>query len=72
VYKAVQSGTNAVIAIKEITDLEDDDAIKSEIDILKKCSHPNIVSYYGTISRPEKGALWVRRSEVYLFFFSVH
>lgn len=36
VYKAVQYGTNAVIAIKEITDLDDDDAIKSEIDILKK------------------------------------
>ena len=59
VFKGVQKRTNAVLAIKEITDLDDSDAIKSEIDILKKCKHPNIVSYYGTITKQEQGSLWV-------------
>lgn len=36
-------------------------AVRAEIEILKKCRHPNIVAYYGCISNPspQGGRLWL-------------
>eukprot|EP01130_Rhizamoeba_saxonica_P018087 TRINITY_DN895_c0_g1_i4.p1 TRINITY_DN895_c0_g1~~TRINITY_DN895_c0_g1_i4.p1 ORF type:complete len:1176 (-),score=322.74 TRINITY_DN895_c0_g1_i4:66-3593(-) len=45
------------LAVKEIRDIQDEEEIKNEIDILKKCSHPNIVSYYGTCMN--RANLWI-------------
>ncbi len=36
VYKGIQTATNAVLAIKEIMNIQDEAQMKSEIDILKK------------------------------------
>lgn len=36
-------------------------AVRAEIEILKKCRHPNIVAYYGCVSNPNSagGRLWL-------------
>eukprot|EP01156_Anaeramoeba_ignava_P001960 Anaeramoba_ignava/a217204_6345.p2 GENE.a217204_6345~~a217204_6345.p2 ORF type:complete len:252 (-),score=66.47 a217204_6345:1051-1806(-) len=59
VHKAMHRGTRAIYAIKMICiEAEEDIAdIKTEINILKKCSHKNIVRYYGTYFKTD--SLWI-------------
>jgi serine/threonine protein kinase len=61
VYRGIHRATGIELAIKEIKDAaQREDAveeIKNEVDILKKCQHNAIVSYYGTIkSGPD---IWI-------------
>ncbi|ELP90176.1 hypothetical protein EIN_406400 [Entamoeba invadens IP1] len=59
VYRAVHRQSNFEMAIKILTvEKQQTDALKSEIDILKKCRSSNVVSYYGTIKIDEK-TLWI-------------
>jgi len=58
VYKGVQIETEFVLAIKELPNLENDEGLKREIEILKKCSHSNIVSYFGTC-KTKDNTLWI-------------
>jgi serine/threonine protein kinase len=52
VYKATHRESNFVLAIKVLTVKKEGTAeIEKEIDVLKKCSNPNIVSYYGTATK---------------------
>ncbi|KAJ3452484.1 sterile20-like kinase isoform b-related [Anaeramoeba flamelloides] len=59
VYKGRQKGTGEIVAIKMIGIEEDEglEDIKTEIDILKKCNHKNIVKYIGTYFKDE--TLWI-------------
>jgi serine/threonine protein kinase len=58
VYKATHIESGFVLAVKIIVvKKEGKAAIEKEIDVLKKCSSPNIVSYYGTCVRGDE--LWV-------------
>ncbi|KAH3760512.1 STE20 family protein kinase [Pelomyxa schiedti] len=51
VFHAVHAPSSMTMAIKVIPlEHEDLDDIKIEIDVLKKCRHPNIVCYYGCFS----------------------
>jgi serine/threonine protein kinase len=48
------------VAIKEIAiTSEQSEDLKNEIDILKKCKHPNIVTYFGSLYRAKHGKIWV-------------
>ncbi len=58
VYKAKHKESGFTMAIKEIV-LSNADDLKKEIEILKKCRHSNIVSYYGTCFPPNKKSIWV-------------
>jgi serine/threonine protein kinase len=61
VYKGVQRGSGNVFAIKVIDRLgtpEQQEELKKEIEILKKCTNKNIVSYYGCLTTPDQ-QLWV-------------
>ncbi|EDR21492.1 hypothetical protein EDI_062060 [Entamoeba dispar SAW760] len=59
VYHAVHRQSNFEMAIKILTvNKQQTDALKSEIDILKKCRSPNVVSYYGTI-KIDENTLWI-------------
>eukprot|EP01102_Stenamoeba_stenopodia_P021944 TRINITY_DN8973_c0_g1_i2.p1 TRINITY_DN8973_c0_g1~~TRINITY_DN8973_c0_g1_i2.p1 ORF type:complete len:622 (-),score=153.34 TRINITY_DN8973_c0_g1_i2:74-1939(-) len=53
VYKALHKETGWISAIKILSDLEDSEEIKNEIDLMRKFKHPNIVSYYGTCTPKE-------------------
>jgi len=57
VYRAVHRETDMVIAIKELPNLVNQVELQKEIDILKKCSHQNIVCYYGTCQLAN--SLWI-------------
>lgn len=58
VYKATHRESNFVLAIKILTVKKEGTAeIEKEIDVLKKCSSPNIVSYYGTAIKGDE--LWI-------------
>jgi serine/threonine protein kinase len=58
VYKAVHKYTKFVIAMKslELNGTQSEEILK-EIEILKRCRHPNVVNYYGSCIRENK--LWV-------------
>lgn len=61
----MQKGSGNVFAIKVITQLggvEQQEELKKEIDILKKCTNKNIVSYYGCLTTDN--ALWVRHFSI--------
>lgn len=49
----------AVKIIPAAVDDTEEDQVTSEIEILKKCSHPNVVSYFGSLW--EGSSLWVSR-----------
>lgn len=57
VYRAVHRETDMVIAIKELPNLVNQEELQKEIDILKKCSHQNIVCYFGTCQLAS--SLWI-------------
>eukprot|EP01089_Gocevia_fonbrunei_P023056 TRINITY_DN9555_c0_g1_i1.p1 TRINITY_DN9555_c0_g1~~TRINITY_DN9555_c0_g1_i1.p1 ORF type:complete len:616 (-),score=105.26 TRINITY_DN9555_c0_g1_i1:10-1857(-) len=62
VYKAVKVDTDKVIAIKIISNLKylkskELEDTQREMDILKMCFHPNIVSYYGCLMKG--GDMWI-------------
>ena len=60
VYKAMAKDSNFVLAIKMVLTGKSDkeeESLKKEIQILKKCHHPNVVSYYGAAKKDEH--LWI-------------
>ena len=58
VYKGVHNTSGMVLAIKVLSEIEDPDELKREIDILKQCSHPNIISYFGTCEAKDN-TFWI-------------
>jgi serine/threonine protein kinase len=56
VYKAQDTSSNEVVAIKIISltenDLDDLKQIQKEIEYLADCNHPNIVKYLVSLQRP--------------------
>jgi serine/threonine protein kinase len=73
VYKAIHRPTGIELAIKEIKDVgSHGDAaseIKNEIEILKKCQHPCIVSYFGTVRNGSD--MWVRINDAHVAIWAV-
>jgi len=61
VHRAVHRLGKFEVAIKSASMLSQEQAedLKSEINILKQCRHPNIVTYYGCLGPNEKGETWV-------------
>jgi len=59
VYRARHKDSGYPLAIKDfdVYDVEEADPIAKEIEILKKCNHPHVVSYFGSCSPPSK--LWI-------------
>eukprot|EP01094_Clydonella_sp_ATCC50884_P021002 TRINITY_DN4500_c0_g1_i1.p1 TRINITY_DN4500_c0_g1~~TRINITY_DN4500_c0_g1_i1.p1 ORF type:complete len:582 (+),score=119.75 TRINITY_DN4500_c0_g1_i1:227-1972(+) len=61
VYKATHVATDQEVAIKTVLvgaeEGEGVNEIKKEIDILKQCRHPNIVSLYGCVQKGNE--LWI-------------
>lgn len=59
VYQARHKGSGFLLAIKEIQVVEGkfSEELKNEIEILKKCRHKSVVSYFG--SCPQKNKIWV-------------
>lgn len=57
VHKCIQKETKVTMAVKIIANAQNADEIKNEVDILKKCKHPCIVSYFGTIKN--RLDLWI-------------
>eukprot|EP01103_Thecamoeba_quadrilineata_P005247 TRINITY_DN15071_c0_g1_i1.p1 TRINITY_DN15071_c0_g1~~TRINITY_DN15071_c0_g1_i1.p1 ORF type:complete len:510 (+),score=95.20 TRINITY_DN15071_c0_g1_i1:50-1579(+) len=59
VYRANHTQTGFTMAIKIVKDIQKSkqQTIENEIDILKICKHPNIVSYYGTCNLDD--SLWI-------------
>ncbi|PRP78026.1 serine/threonine kinase 3-like [Planoprotostelium fungivorum] len=67
VYKAVHLLSKSTFAVK-IFNEESTEALegtKREIEILKKCHHPNLVSYWGAVNN--ENSIWVR----YISFFTL-
>ena len=63
VFKGMKKDTGEIVAIKALPlDPEADDStfrtIAKEIQMLKDCDHPNIVSFFG--SYVKENELWVR------------
>jgi serine/threonine protein kinase len=66
----VHRDTGFIVAIKAISlSRSEQDVIKKEVDILKKCRHVNIVQYYGSCYNDE--SLWVRSPCFFFFLCSV-
>lgn len=64
VYRGVHRTAGFELAIKMIFVPEEDidkevQAIKDEVEILKQCSFPNIVSYFGVWGPDSEGRLWI-------------
>ncbi|KAI8585657.1 kinase-like domain-containing protein [Geranomyces variabilis] len=59
VYKAVLKQTGFVMAIKQIATTKPDqkEAIRKEIDLLRQCSHRNVLQYYGCLPTSEQ--MWI-------------
>lgn len=58
VYRAVHKSSQMPIAIKELfCDPEQQTQIEAEINILKKCRHPDIVGYFGCFKRSSD--IWI-------------
>ena len=54
IYKGINKTNNNIVAIKEIYNIINKEYIKSEIDIMRKLTHPNIVKLYDYIWKPTK------------------
>ncbi|KAJ3175025.1 hypothetical protein HDU87_006559 [Geranomyces variabilis] len=59
VYKAVLKQTGFIMAIKQIATTKPDqkEAIRKEIDLLRQCSHRNVLQYYGCL--PTSDQMWI-------------
>lgn len=59
VYMGRHITSKTCVAIKELAyhTKEDEAEVQKEIDVLKQCSHPNIVSYYGMLTKDNN--LWI-------------
>ena len=63
VFLAQHKATKSVVAIKKLTIVQDSDeeAIMLEIDIMKECESPYIVTYYGSYINHSNSEIWVRQ-----------
>jgi hypothetical protein len=59
VYMGRHVTSKTCLAIKELSyhSKEDEAEVQKEIDVLKQCTHPNIVSYYGMTTKDNN--LWI-------------
>ena len=57
VYKAFDKGSGVYVAVKKTRLLQSDEELKSESELLMKCSSPFIVRYNGAIRNENE--LWV-------------
>jgi len=59
------------VAVKKLVIVEDEDfeEIMKEIDIMKDCDSPYIVTYYGSYWRREENEMWVSRFYTYKIVF---
>lgn len=53
--------TGTLVAIKKLVIIEDEDfeEILKEIEIMKECSSPYVVTYYGSYWKREENEMWV-------------
>lgn len=58
VYQGVHIETGSMVAIKTFKAQEKMDEMQAEIQILRRCRHPNIVAYLGCYARDD-GSLWI-------------
>ena len=56
-YKAFDKGSGVYVAVKKTRLLESDEDLRSESELLMKCSSPFIVRYNGAIRNENE--LWV-------------
>jgi serine/threonine-protein kinase 24/25/MST4 len=60
VFRARHRQGRFTVAVKVVApEAGDAEALKSEIDILRSCRHPCIVSYYGCLGPDDEGRLWI-------------
>ena len=57
VYKAFDKGSGVYVAVKKTRLLQSDEELRSESELLMKCSSPFIVRYNGAIRKENE--LWV-------------
>ena len=57
-YKAFDKGSGVYVAVKKTRLLESDEELRSESELLMKCSSPFIVRYNGAIR--DGNELWVK------------
>jgi serine/threonine protein kinase len=58
VFKAIRKSDGMVVAIKQVPIDEEIEELRKEIDIMKECSSPFIISYEGTYFN-ENNEIWV-------------
>lgn len=63
VFKAIRKSDGKVVAIKQVPIDEDIEELRKEIDIMKQCTSPFIISYEGTFFKGFD-EIWV----IYFFF----
>jgi serine/threonine protein kinase len=61
VYLGKDKTTGTLVAIKKLVIIEDEDfeEILKEIEIMKECSSPYVVTYYGSYWKREENEMWV-------------
>lgn len=61
VYKSIHIKSGIEMASKLVIAQNEhqENSIRSEIELLKACNHPNIVTYYGCAGPDKKGQLWI-------------
>jgi len=65
VYLGKEKSTNTLVAIKKLIIVEDEDfeEILKEIEIMKECDSPYIVTYYGSFWKREENEMWVKQHQ---------
>lgn len=60
-YLGREKKTGTLVAIKKLIIVEDQDfdEILKEIEIMKECESPYIVTYYGSFWKREENEMWV-------------